>query len=42
MRENHGRKLMLTTIGLAAVLIAAGVTVTAYGFICHARSHSRT
>jgi len=32
---------MLITIGLAAALIAAGVTATAYGFIRHARSYGR-
>ena len=32
---------MLTTIALAAVLIAAGVTATAYGLIHHARSYGR-
>jgi len=29
MHENHGRKRMLVMIGLAAALIAAGVTATA-------------
>ena len=32
---------MLITIGLAAALIAAGMTATAYGFIRHARSYGR-
>jgi hypothetical protein len=41
MRESHDWKRMLATIGLAAVLIAAGVTATAYGLIRHARSHGR-
>jgi cytochrome oxidase Cu insertion factor (SCO1/SenC/PrrC family) len=41
MRENHGRKRILITIALAAALIAAGVTATAYGFIRHARSYGR-
>jgi hypothetical protein len=41
MRENRDWKRMLTTIVPAAVLIAAGATATAYGFIRHARSYGR-
>jgi cytochrome oxidase Cu insertion factor (SCO1/SenC/PrrC family) len=41
MREDHDWKRVLTTIALAAVLIAAGVTATAYGFMRHARNYGR-
>ena len=39
MRERHARKRLLTMAALAAVLIAAGAAVTAYGLTGH--GHSR-
>jgi cytochrome oxidase Cu insertion factor (SCO1/SenC/PrrC family) len=40
MRERHARKPLLTLAALAAVLIAAGVTATAYGLTGHHRSQA--
>ncbi|HEU5391310.1 MAG TPA: SCO family protein [Streptosporangiaceae bacterium] len=40
MSDSFGWRRMLTTIALAAVVIALGVTATAYGLIRHARGPS--
>jgi DNA-binding MarR family transcriptional regulator/cytochrome oxidase Cu insertion factor (SCO1/SenC/PrrC family) len=41
MRKSQGRTRLLTGISLSAVLIAAGVTATAYGLTSHDRSYAR-
>ena len=41
MRKIHGWKRLLTMTGLSAMLIAAGVTATAYGLLGHDRNYAR-